>query len=164
MFFIWNKPSIYRVYQKEVDNLEPENFTNIFRPISLLSIFFLIFEKVVHNRIIDFMNFHEFEFLYPLQYGFRKNHSTVSSLIYLMNKIARPLEQQIVINLSHWSCLESVFFYWPIRKLAATILHYWSGWLHRREAFWGGGGLSVFLGFSGCHKRDIPSQAHGATI
>ena len=53
----------------------------------------------MHNRIIDFM--HRFEFLYPLQYGFRKNHSTVSSLIYLMNKIARPLEQQIVINLSH---------------------------------------------------------------
>ena len=45
MFFIWNKPSIYRVYQKEVDNLEPENFTNIFRPISLLSIFFKFLKK-----------------------------------------------------------------------------------------------------------------------
>jgi hypothetical protein len=40
----------------------------------------------MHNHIIDFVN--RLEILYPLQYGFQKNHSTVSSLIYLMNKIA----------------------------------------------------------------------------
>ena len=45
----------------------------------------------MHNRIIDFVN--RLEIIYPLQYGFRKNHSTVSSLIYLMNKITTSIDQ-----------------------------------------------------------------------
>jgi hypothetical protein len=45
----------------------------------------------MHNSIIDFVN--RFEILYPLRYGFQKNHSTVSLLIYLLNKIATSIDQ-----------------------------------------------------------------------
>ena len=65
------------------------NFSN-YRPISLLSNFSKIFEKVFYNRIIDFVN--RFEILYPLQFGFPKNHSTVFSLTYLINKIATSID------------------------------------------------------------------------
>jgi hypothetical protein len=47
----------------------PEDFTN-YRPISLLSNFSNIFEKVMHNRIIDFVN--RLEILYPLQFWISK--------------------------------------------------------------------------------------------
>ena len=60
------------------------NFSN-YRPISLLS-------TQVYNRIIDFANRARFEILYPLQFGFQKNHSTVFSLTYLINKIATSID------------------------------------------------------------------------
>ena len=45
----------------------------------------------MYNRIIDFLN--RFEILYPLQFEFRKNHSTVFSLTYLINKISTSIDQ-----------------------------------------------------------------------
>ena len=45
----------------------------------------------MYNRIIDFVN--RFEILYPLKFGFRMNHSTVSSLTYLINKISTSIDQ-----------------------------------------------------------------------
>ena len=76
---------------------DPENFSN-YRLISLLTNFSKIFEKVMHNHITDFVN--QFEILYPLQFGFRKNHSTVSSLIYMINKIATSIDRnQITVGI-----------------------------------------------------------------
>ena len=45
---------------------------------------------MLYNRIIDFVN--RFEILYPFQFGFRKNHSTVFSLTYMINKIATSID------------------------------------------------------------------------
>ena len=45
----------------------------------------------MYNRIIDFVN--RFEILYPLQFEYRKNHSTVFSLTYLINKISTSIDQ-----------------------------------------------------------------------
>ena len=59
---------------------EPDLFTN-YRPISLLPNFSKFFEKVMHNRLVEFANSHDI--FYQLQFGFRKNHSTALSLIKL---------------------------------------------------------------------------------
>ena len=48
----------------------------------------------MYNRIIDFVD--RSEILYPLQFGFRTNHSTVSSLTYLINKISTSIDQNEV--------------------------------------------------------------------
>ena len=69
----------------------PEYFIN-YRPISLLTNFSKFYEKVMHNRITNFVN--GFEILYHLQFGFCKNHSTVTSLIHLINKIATSIDEK----------------------------------------------------------------------
>ena len=71
---------------------EPDLFTN-YRPISLLPNFSKFFEKVMHNRLVEFANSHDI--FYQLQFGFRINHSTVLLLIYLVNKLQRSLAKMI---------------------------------------------------------------------
>ena len=69
---------------------EPDLFTN-YRPILLLPIFSKFFEKVMHNRLVEFANSHDF--FYQLSFVFVKKHSTALSLIYLVNKIAKSIDQ-----------------------------------------------------------------------
>ena len=64
---------------------DPELFKN-YRPISILSNFSKVFERVMYNRLIEFIE--RFEILYCYQFGFRKNNSTNFALIHLTNKIA----------------------------------------------------------------------------
>ena len=42
-----------------------------YRPISVLSVFSKIIEKLMHKRLYNFLD--TFEMLYPLQFGFREN-------------------------------------------------------------------------------------------
>ena len=74
--------------------LHKGNDTNIisnYRPISLLPIFSKIYEKVMYNRLIAFLD--TYKLLYELQFGFRKDHSTCAALIMLIDKITSELEQ-----------------------------------------------------------------------
>ena len=66
---------------------------NNFRPISLLSIFDKIIEKIVHKKLYHFLDLHNI--LFENQFGFRKNNSTSYALMEITEKI-RVL---IVINL-----------------------------------------------------------------
>ena len=65
------------------------NFTN-YRPISLLSNLDKILEKVMHSRLITFLNIKD---IYPLQFDFRQNYSTSYALIYLTETIKEALDQ-----------------------------------------------------------------------
>jgi hypothetical protein len=65
-------------------------FTN-YRPISILSDFSKIFERIMNNRLLEFIN--KFEILYCYQFGFRSNRSTNLALIHLTNKIATAIDQ-----------------------------------------------------------------------
>ena len=71
---------------------EPDLFTN-YRPVSLLPNFSKFFQKVMHSRLVEFANINSHDIFYRLQFGFRKNHSTALSLIYLVNKIATSIDQ-----------------------------------------------------------------------
>ena len=66
-----------------------ENFSN-YRPISLLTNFSKIFERVMYKRLITFVE--HYEILYCYQFGFRKNHSTSMALIHLVNKITSAID------------------------------------------------------------------------
>ena len=63
---------------------------NNYRPISLLSIFNKILEKLVYNRLITFID--KYNLLYDKQFGFRRNHSTLHATLLITDKIQRAIE------------------------------------------------------------------------
>ena len=67
----------------------PLECTN-YRPISLLSTIDKIFEKLMYSRIIKFLE--KFKCIYPLQFGFRQNHSTNHALINITENIRNALD------------------------------------------------------------------------
>ena len=63
---------------------------NNYRPVSLLCVISKVFEKVMYNRLIDFLE--TFAILNNSQFGFRKMHSTYMALMTLMNRLISSLE------------------------------------------------------------------------
>ena len=65
---------------------DPSNY----RPISLLSVFSKIFEKIMHKRLYNFLEVNDI--LHPLQFGFRKKHSTQHTLISMTETIKKSID------------------------------------------------------------------------
>ena len=63
---------------------------NNYRPISLLSIFDKIIEKIMHKRLYVFLEEHNI--LFQNQFGFRKNNSTSFALIDITEKIEETID------------------------------------------------------------------------
>ena len=63
-----------------------------YRPISLLSIFSKLFEKLMHKRLSRFLEV--CEVLYCMQFGFRTGHSTDHALISLTETIKSSLDNK----------------------------------------------------------------------
>ena len=63
---------------------------NYYRPVSLLCSLSKILERVMHNRVISYLEYNKILFKY--QFGFRKSHSTYLALTILMDKITKSLE------------------------------------------------------------------------
>ena len=58
---------------------------NNYRPISILPVLSKVFEKIMHQRLIKFLDSHNL--LYKYQFGFRKYHSTEMALAVLNHNI-----------------------------------------------------------------------------
>ena len=76
---------IIPIYKKDDPN-KPSNY----RPISLLSIFSKLFEKILCRRLMQFWNRNNV--LYDYQFGFREHHSTSLALIEVTDKIYKELD------------------------------------------------------------------------
>ena len=63
---------------------------NNFRPISLLSIFDKIIEKLMHKRLYEFLEHNNI--LFENQFGFRKNNSTVYALMEITERIKESID------------------------------------------------------------------------
>ena len=63
---------------------------NNFRPISLLSIFDKIIEKLLHIRLYEFLEINDI--LFKNQFGFRKYKSTTHALIQITEQIRKSIE------------------------------------------------------------------------
>src|SRR5258706_14004464 len=72
---------------KKGDHTSPGNY----RPISLLSVFSKLLEKLVHNRLYGFL--HKNNSLYCYQFGFRKNHSTSLALLDVVDQCYTKMAQ-----------------------------------------------------------------------
>ena len=68
-------------------------FTN-YIPVSVLPVFSKFLERIVYNRLINFLN--KYDILSRNQYGFRKNYSTGHALIQLYDKISNALDSKRV--------------------------------------------------------------------
>ena len=67
---------------------DKHNFTN-YRPISLLSSFAKLLEKIVAHQVLGFL--HKNNILFKHQYGFRKSHNTTHPIIHFLDKIYNGL-------------------------------------------------------------------------
>ena len=61
-----------------------------YRPISLLSSFHKIFEKLVKEKVLNFLS--KNEILYKYQFGFRKSHSTNLALLEVVETLYANLD------------------------------------------------------------------------
>ena len=73
---------------------ESDKVTN-YRPISVLSFFSKIFEKIIYNYVVHFMD--KNDTIYKHQFGFRKKHSTHHAIITLVDKITSSLDSGDII-------------------------------------------------------------------
>ena len=62
-----------------------------YRPVSVLRIFSKIFERVIYNRLLSYIN--KFHILNDNQFGFRKYRSTSLALLQLYDKISSAIDQ-----------------------------------------------------------------------
>ena len=62
-----------------------------YRPVSVLSVFSKIYEKVMYRRLFDY--FVENKFLVDNQFGFRKQHSTSMAILRLVDQIATEIDK-----------------------------------------------------------------------
>ena len=60
-------------------------------PIALLSIFAKLYEKVLHQRLYDFLD--KNKLLIEEQFGFRKNHSTCLGALHLTDYITKQIDK-----------------------------------------------------------------------
>ena len=95
---------------EENDNTEPSSY----RPISLLSIFNRLFEKIMYNRLVEFME--KNDLLSNSQYGFRKHHATHHAILDIMNQIHSNFDNKL------YTC--SVFL--DLKKAFDTLLQYFA--------------------------------------
>ena len=71
---------------KKGDKSSIENY----RPISLLSVFDKILEKLVYGRLYNYLR--DYNILYDYQFGFRRHHSTCLALIDVVDQIYQHLD------------------------------------------------------------------------
>jgi len=76
------------IYKKD----DPQSLCN-YRPISLLSIFGKVLEKLMQNRLNAHLE--KFNIFYDYQFGFRKFHSTSLALIEVIDSIYRHLDNHV---------------------------------------------------------------------
>jgi len=91
-------------------NGDPCQISN-YRPISLLSIFDKLLEKIVHKRLYTHLRKHNI--LYSCQFGFRRNHSTTLALIEVTDNIYKFLDNNKI----------TVGIYLDLQKAFDTVNH-----------------------------------------
>ena len=74
---------------KDGDETDPSNY----RPISLLSLFNRLFEKVMYNRLKSYVELNGL--LYNGQYGFRENMSTQHAILDIVNSIQSNMDNKL---------------------------------------------------------------------
>ena len=84
-----NIAKVVPIFKAGKDNIE--SYVHNYRPISLLSCFSKIFERVIYNQLYNHLQIKKL--LYESQYGFRKSHSTELAALELIYSIYKKIDQ-----------------------------------------------------------------------
>ena len=90
---------------------EEEHFTQNYRPISVLPYFSKIYERVIYNHLMQYINSNDI--LYDKQIGLRRGHSTSYAIISLVEKVSKALDTGKIV----------VGVYLDIRKAFDCVRH-----------------------------------------
>ena len=88
-----------------------EHFTQNYRPISVLPYFSKIYERVIYNHLMQYINSNDI--LYDKHFGFRKGHSTSHAIVTLVEKVSKALDTGKIV----------VGVYLDIRKAFDCVRH-----------------------------------------
>ena len=124
-----------------------------YRPISILPSFSKIFEKLVYNRLINYLN--KYCVLSNNQYGFRSNYSTSLAILEMVDKISEAIDNKyyslgIFIDLSkafdtiNHDIMLGKLEYYGIRGQA---LSWFKSYLQNR---------SQYVTYNGCESPHLP--------
>ena len=80
-------PGLFPLFKND----NPHNFNN-YRPISLLPLISKIFEKLIYNRLVAYLE--KNHILYKYQFSFRSKHSTELALTFLIKHISEAFENK----------------------------------------------------------------------
>ena len=119
---------------------DKSSFTN-YRPVSVLPAFSKILERVIYNRLMNYLNKHKI--LSDNQFGFRKHHSTEYALTLLYDKLSAAIDNNeftvgIFIDLSkafdtvdHQILLDKLLHY----GIRGTAFNWFASYLSNRQQF-----------------------------
>ena len=112
-----------------------------YRPISVISYFSKVFEKIMYNHVIDFLEHNNI--LYDFQFGFRKHHSANHAIITMVEKVSNGLDTgKIVVcvfldlkkafdTVNHDILLKKIYAY----GLRGNIYDWFKSYLKNRKQF-----------------------------
>ena len=117
---------------------DPFVFNN-YRPVSSLCVSSKVYEKVMYNRLIAFLD--NFDILFENQFGFRKLHSSYMALMVLTDKLIRSLENGefvIGVYLDFSKAFDTVDHEIPLSKLShygirGDCLNWFQSYLSNRK-------------------------------
>ena len=104
-------------------------YSIIIDPVSLSCIISKVFEKVMYNRLLDFLE--TYKILTNSQFGFRKSHSTYMALMTLMDRLTTSLEND-----------EHVIGIWSHYGIRCNALKLFEGYLSNRIQYMTYNGIS----------------------
>ena len=84
--YVFNMSLMEGIFPSELKLAKVPNY----RPISVLSFFSKIFEKIMYNNVVNFMD--KNDTFYKYQFGISKSHSTRYAIITLVDKIISSLD------------------------------------------------------------------------
>ena len=100
---------------------DDKSLINNYRPISILSFYSKVFEKLMYNKLYNFIE--AIDILYAHQYGFRRGHSTQQAIITLINKITKSVNSDDFV-ISVFIDLKKAFDCVPTNILLAKLQAY----------------------------------------
>ena len=107
----WKKGLIIPIYKGHRKN---RSDINSYRPVTLLNTFYKMYERILQNRIHNFLRLNDIRFPNPQQQGFQKKLSCVSTVF--------SLQETIQYNIDQGSCTYVAFL--DIKKAFDTVWHH----------------------------------------